>query len=286
VVAHPTVQAPPIPQKPLLPLLKEPPSLAKDTIGTYMTSAQVIGQRTAELHIALASGVANADFAPEPFTFMYQTSLYQSLRSSAIRTLDLLRENLNHLSEETHEDAQAVLAMEKTIIDRYNLIRHGKISAYRIRCHGDYHLGQVLYTGKDFVIIDFEGEPARALSERRLKRSPLRDVAGMIRSFHYAAQTALNKYVTLQPKPEDTLPALQHWAQNWHIWVSVDFLNTYLDTISQTGLLPEDPEKLKILLDAFLLDKALYEVGYELNNRPDWVKVPLQGILQMLAVEG
>jgi maltose alpha-D-glucosyltransferase/alpha-amylase len=217
---------------------------------------------------------------------MYQTSLYQSLRGFAIRTLDLLRGNLKHLPENTQEDARAVLDAEKTIIERYNLVRRGKITAARIRCHGDYHLGQVLYTGKDFVIIDFEGEPARSLSERRLKRSPLRDVAGMIRSFHYAAQTVLNKYVPLQPKPEDALPLLQHWAQYWYVWVSVSFLNTYLDTISQTGLLPKDPTQLKILLDAFLLDKALYEVGYELNNRPDWVKVPLQGILQMLATEG
>ena len=286
VLTHPTVQAPPVPQKSLLSLLKEPPSLAKDTIGAYMASAQALGERTAELHIALASGVANADFAPEPFTFMYQTSLYQSLRGFAIRTLDQLRENLKHLPEDTREYARAVLDMEKTIIDRYNLIRRGKITASRIRCHGDYHLGQVLYTGKDFVIIDFEGEPARSLSERRLKRSPLRDVAGMIRSFHYAAHTALNKRVPLQSKPEDALPLLQHWAQYWYVWVSVDFLNTYLNTVSQIGLLPEDPDKLKILLDAFLLDKALYEVGYELNNRPDWVKVPLQGILQMLAAEG
>jgi maltose alpha-D-glucosyltransferase/alpha-amylase len=173
------------------------------------------------------------------------------------------------------------LEMEKEIIERYNLIRKQKIAAVRIRCHGDYHLGQVLYTGNDFVIIDFEGEPARSLSERRLKRSPLRDVAGMLRSFHYAAHSAVLKQMPLLPKPEDDQPLLQHWAQYWYTWVSVEFLNTYLDVIAQTGLLPDKPDQLKILLDAFLLDKALYEVGYELNNRPDWVGVPLQGILQL-----
>ncbi len=286
VLAHPTVQVPPIPKKPLLSMLKEPPSLAKDTIGAYMTSAQLLGQRSAELHIALASGVENADFAPEPFTLMYQTSLYQSLRSYTIRTMQLLRERLKYLPEDTREDARTVLDMEKTIIDRYNLIRRGKITASRIRCHGDYHLGQVLYTGNDFIIIDFEGEPARSLSERRLKRSPLRDVAGMIRSFHYAGHTAISKQVSLQANPEDAVPLLMQWAQYWYTWVTVEFLNNYLSTIGSSGLLPEDPEKLKILLDAFLLDKALYEVGYELNNRPDWVRVPLQGILQMLAAEG
>jgi maltose alpha-D-glucosyltransferase/alpha-amylase len=175
--------------------------------------------------------------------------------------------------------------MEKTIIGRYDLVRRGKIAASRIRCHGDYHLGQVLFTGQDFVIIDFEGEPARSLSERRLKCSPLRDLAGMIRSFHYAARTALNKQVLLLPQPENALPRLNQWAQYWYTWVSVNFLKAYLDVIKPAGLLPEDPARLKILLDAFLYDKALYEVGYELNNRPDWVKVPLQGILQLLAAE-
>ena len=166
------------------------------------------------------------------------------------------------------------------------MIRRGKIAAARIRCHGDYHLGQVLFTGKDFVITDFEGEPARSLSERRIKRSPLRDVAGMIRSFHYASHTALVKQSTLHNKPEDTLPLLKHWAQYWYVWVSAVFLHTYLDIIKPTGLVPEDPAQLKTLLDAFLLEKALYEVGYELNNRPDWVNLPLQGILDILEAQG
>jgi maltose alpha-D-glucosyltransferase/alpha-amylase len=171
--------------------------------------------------------------------------------------------------------------MEKNIIERYNLIRRGKITASRIRCHGDYHLGQALFTGKDFVIIDFEGEPARSLSERRLKRSPLRDIAGMIRSFHYAAQTALNKQGPRLPQANN----MNHWAQYWYTWVSASFLNAYLSTMKPEGLLPQDRTQMKNLLDAFLFDKAVYEVGYELNNRPDWVKVPLQGILQMLAAE-
>jgi len=248
-----------------------------------MASVQLIGQRTAEMHIALASGLEITDFTPEPFTLMYQTSLYQSLRGFALRSLQLLRENLKKLPEDTRGDAQAVLDLEKAIVERFNRVRRGKIQASRIRCHGDYHLGQLLFTGKDFVITDFEGEPARSLSERRLKRSPLRDVAGMLRSFHYAAHTALNKQAPLRPRPEDTLPLMGQWARFWYTWVSVDFLKTYLDIIRQTGLLPEDPEQIKVLLDAFLLNKVLYEIGYELNNRPDWVKVPLQGVLQQMA---
>jgi len=281
-ISHPTVQAPPVPLKHLLALPGEPPELAKETIGPYLTSAQLLGQRTAELHVALASELDNPDFAPEPFTFMYQTSLYQSMRSYAIRTMQLLRERSKGMPEELKEDAQQVLDLEKAIIERYKLIRKQKIPAVRIRCHGDYHLGQVLYTGKDFVIIDFEGEPARPLSERRLKSSPLRDVAGIIRSFHYAAHSALLRQASLAPRPEDDLPILQRWVQYWYVWVSVAFLTSYLDIVTDVGLVPEDKEQTIVLLDAYILDKAVYEIGYELNNRPDWVSVPLQGIIQLM----
>ena len=154
----------------------------------------------------------------------------------------------------------------------------------RIRCHGDYHLGQVLYTGSDFVIIDFEGEPARPLSERRIKRSPLRDVAGMIRSFHYASHAALSSQGPVDIRPED-LPILNYWAQLWYLWISATFLQSYLAVTSETGLLPSDQEDLGMMLDAYLLDKAVYEVGYELNSRPNWVRVPLRGILQLLEAE-
>ncbi|MFW6102310.1 MAG: putative maltokinase, partial [Chloroflexota bacterium] len=284
VLAHPTVQVPPIPEKHLLSLLKEPSALAQETIGPYLVLAQLLGRRTAELHIALASAPDDPDFAPEPFSLIYQNSLCHAMRSFATGTLQLVRERLKELPEELRENAQQVLDSEDSIMKHFHLIRKRKISAARIRCHGDYHLGQVLYTGKDFVIIDFEGEPARPLSERRIKRSPLRDVAGMIRSFHYAAHSALLYQSSLALKPED-MPALEHWAQFWYVWVSSSFLMSYLNSIEQAQLLPDDPEQLRILLDAYLLEKAVYEIGYELNNRPDWLKVPLQGILQLLKAE-
>ncbi len=284
VLTHPTVQVPPIPQRPLLSLGKEIPELAQETIGHYLASAQLLGKRTAELHMALASVTDDSDFAPEAFSVIYQNSIYHAMRSYTIQTLQLLRQRLEDLPEETKEDAQTVLQSEKAIIERFRMVRSRKFKAARIRCHGDYHLGQVLYTGKDFVIIDFEGEPVRPLSERRLKRSPLRDVAGMIRSFDYAAHTALLRQTSSALRPED-LPALEQWGRFWYIWVSATFLTAYLDVVSQSRLLPEDPEELKILLDAYLLDKAVYEIGYELNNRPDWMKVTLQGILQLLEAE-
>jgi maltose alpha-D-glucosyltransferase/alpha-amylase len=138
----------------------------------------------------------------------------------------------------------------------------------------------VLYTGRDFVIIDFEGEPARPLSERRIKRSPLRDVAGMLRSFHYASYAALYGQVP-GVRPEDFL-ALEPWARFWYTWVSVTYVKAYLATAHQASFLPEERTDRQVLLDVFLLEKAVYELGYELNSRPEWVEVPLQGILQLL----
>jgi maltose alpha-D-glucosyltransferase/alpha-amylase len=284
VLTHPTVQVPFIPRKHLLYLSKEPPPLAQETIGPYLASARLLGERTAELHLALASAPDDPGFAPEPFSTMHQNAVYHAMRSLAIRNLRLLRQRLEELPEEAKEDALKILDLEKDLVEHFELVRRRRIRASRIRCHGDYHLGQVLYTGKDFVIIDFEGEPARPLGERLLKRSPLRDVAGMIRSFHYAIHTTLLRQASTKLRPED-LPMLEQWGQLWYVWVSATFLTSYLTAVAPARLLPEDPEELKILLDAYLLEKAVYELGYEINNRPDWVKVPLQGILQLLEVE-
>jgi maltose alpha-D-glucosyltransferase/alpha-amylase len=150
----------------------------------------------------------------------------------------------------------------------------------RIRCHGDYHLGQVLHTGNDFVMTDFEGEPARSLSERRIKRCPLLDVAGMIRSFHYAAYNALFGDASVVRR--DDVAVLEPWAQFWYVWTSVAFLKGYLQRADKASFLPADKTQLHILLDAFMIDKAIYEIGYEIDNRPNWLMVPLRGILQLL----
>ncbi|MFH1560674.1 MAG: putative maltokinase, partial [Chloroflexota bacterium] len=285
VLAHPEVGAPPIHEGSLLALSQEDlPTVAQETLGPYLASAELLGKRTAQLHMALASDSSDPNFAPEPFSALYQRSLFQSMRSSTIQGWQLLRQRLPALPEAVREDAQNVLGMQGAIIGRFLTFRQRRINAMRIRCHGDYHLGQVLYTGADFVVIDFEGEPARPLSERRLKRSPLRDVAGMIRSFHYASQAALSSQGPMHIRPED-LPYLDYWAQLWYLWISATFLRSYLAVMSETDLLPTDLEDLSVMLDAYLLDKAVYEVGYELNNRPDWIGVPLRGILRLLEEE-
>ena len=264
---------------------RELPQHVTEILGTYLESARLLGQRTAELHTVLASESENKELVPEPFTAHYQRSLYRSMRNHAQQNLQLLRRRLQDLPESASQTAQKVLASEDQILKRLRRVCEQPISTLRIRCHGDFHLGQVLSTGKDFVIIDFEGEPARSLAERRLKRSPLRDVAGMLRSFHYAAHAGLLRQIQRGSVSSAKLDTFQGWARFWQLWVSVGFLKAYLTAADNAPFLPKSALELKALLNAFLVEKALYELGYELNHRPDWVNIPLQGILQLLEPE-
>jgi len=272
-----------LPQKGLLDLAAEDiPSETWEKIGTYLEAARLLGQRTAELHLLLASDPDDPAFAPEPFSSLYQRALYQSMRTLTGRVFQLLRGNLKDLPDAIRPEAQEMLDLEGPILDRFRSIVSSKITAQRIRCHGDYHLGQVLCTGKDFVIIDFEGEPARPVSERRIKRSPLRDVAGMIRSFHYAVYAAFFSQKDHETARSKDLPALKSHAEYWNLWVTVAFVKGYLETASQGVFLPGRREELGVLLDLYLLEKAVYELGYELNNRPEWVMIPFQGIRRLV----
>ncbi|HEX9446224.1 MAG TPA: maltose alpha-D-glucosyltransferase [Candidatus Binatia bacterium] len=271
--------APPLPQAHVLDLMeKEIPPLAQEMIGPYLRSAELLGQRTGELHVALAAGDSDPAFAPEPFSPFYRRSMYQGMRTLAKQTFGVLAKRARHLPEGVQADARKLLDLEKEIYGRLHAILDLKITGMRTRHHGDFHLGQVLYTGKDFVITDFEGEPARALGERRMKRSPLRDVAGMMRSFDYAAVSALKSG---RIRAED-VPGLETWGRFWKIWVSVAFVQSYLGAAGQAAFLPSSKADMKALLDMYVLEKAIYEIGYELNNRPDWVRVPIQGILEIL----
>ena len=254
------------------------PPLVHDLAGTYLGQVRLLGRRTAELHLALATAPDNPAFAPEPFTALYRRSLYQSVRSLVRTTFDLLRRRLTSLPERAREPAKAVLAVEDALLRQVRTLLERRISPLRIRIHGDYHLGQVLYTGKDFVIVDFEGEPSRSLSERRFKRSPLRDVAGMIRSFEYAAEYGLRH----GPGRAEDVPALLPWARLWNRWASAAFLAGYVQAAHQGPFLARDAGELSALLDFYVLDKAVYELRYELNNRPDWVDIPLAGVLRLV----
>jgi maltose alpha-D-glucosyltransferase/alpha-amylase len=263
----------------LLPLLekkKESKNVLEGLVSEFfLEMMSLLGKRTGELHLALSCSRENSDFQPEPFSTLYQRSVYQSMRSLVRWVFRLLEESWNELSEETAALAGEIMDRREDILQHMKQITGKKISAKKIRIHGDYHLGQVLFTGKDFVVIDFEGEPARALSERRLKRSALRDAAGMIRSFHYAAFYGFLRNHAYQGEDKELL---EKWLEIWSHQISRIFFRSYLRTVDKAEFLPQDQEQLNLLLNAFLLEKAVYEVRYELNNRPPWTIIPLKGI--------
>jgi maltose alpha-D-glucosyltransferase/alpha-amylase len=272
----------PLPHKPLLDLVEaDIPALAWDAMEAYLPAAQTLGQRTGELHVALASARDDPELAPESFTALYQRSLYQSARSQARQAFELLRKRAKDLPEAVRSTATQVVGLEGEFLKRLRLILEKRIIAQRIPCHGDYHLTQVLYTGKDFVIIDFEGDPTRPFSDRRRKRSAFRDVATMIRSFHYAAQTAISRG---NVRPED-VPTLQPWVRLWHLWATVAFLKGYLEIATKDSFLPKNREEQTVLLDFYLLKRVVNELRYELLNYPDRVRVPLEGLLKLLEVK-
>jgi maltose alpha-D-glucosyltransferase/alpha-amylase len=257
------------------------PLLEELVEGHYLEMVALLGKRTGEMHLSLSSSTEDPDFSPEPFSMLYQRSVYQSMRGLVRRVLQALRKNIRGLPEFLQKEASFVLDREQKMLSHLQEIMVNKLSVTKIRIHGDYHLGQVLYTGKDFIIIDFEGEPARELTERRLKRSPLRDVAGMVRSFHYAAYFALLKEASIR---SEDIPILEPWTDLWYLYISGFFLRSYLDTVGKAPFIPSDKREWRMMLRTFLLEKAIYELGYELNNRPEWVVIPLKGIKNL--VEG
>jgi maltose alpha-D-glucosyltransferase/alpha-amylase len=277
--AHFAIQANEISQGGLLAQASLPVTAqAHERIGSYLRLAQLLAQRTAELHLVLSSEPNDPAFCPEPFGADELRAFCDSALELVGQTFELLRQRQHLLHPNVHELVQHVLASEQNALNRLQSIPDRTITAMRTRIHGDYHLGQVLLTGDDFVIIDFEGEPARSLSERRAKRSPLQDVAGMLRSFHYAAYAPL----VGDPAKTGNLKRLAPHARYWQTWVSTAFLRTYLDTSGNAGYIPRSQVELETLLDAYLLDKAMYELRYELNNRPNWVAIPLEGIASLL----
>ncbi|MEZ4297178.1 MAG: maltose alpha-D-glucosyltransferase [Polyangiaceae bacterium] len=251
-------------------------------VGTSLDRAKLLGKRTAELHLALAKEQKDPAFTPEAFTRMHQQSLYQSAHNLLTRTFEAVRKKVAKDPELGAGLAKEVLAAEEVLGQKLAEITGHRIAVDRIRCHGDYHLGQVLWTGDDFVIIDFEGEPARPLTQRRFKRCPLRDVAGMVRSFHYAGAAALRRG---RLRPED-IAVLRPWAAAWYDWVAAAFVESYLATAKGAAFLPKGEKDIAILLDFYIAEKCVYEVGYELNNRPDWLEIPLRGLLHLCGSAG
>ncbi len=266
---------------PTLLLQTDPPALAREHAGPYLDAAALLGRRTAEMHLALATPTENPAFAAEPFTSEDLYADASRIDNQLSRSLDALQGGLHRLTGVAAESAVRVLNWRVDLSSRARAIVSATSTGFgqRIRIHGDYHLGQVLRSRGDFVILDFEGEPAKGLAERRAKQSPLRDVAGMLRSFSYAAYASLNAFTKQRPDDAKNLDA---WAILWQNAVSMEFLRAYRLTIDAKNprLIPE-PEQAQRLLNAYVLEKALYELLYELDNRPTWVRIPLAGMLAL-----
>jgi maltose alpha-D-glucosyltransferase/alpha-amylase len=242
-----------------------------------------IGKRTAELHLAFASNPGIPEFAPEPITPADPARWTETLLARARGVFVLLERNLKSLAEPASALSERLLEHCDAIIRHIEQGRGETYDGMKIRHHGDFHLGQVLMAKDDAYILDFEGEPRRSLEERRRKEPPARDVAGFIRSIDYAASAALARAPNLNPEDRATLA---HRVRAWGERLTAAYWDSYRETLGDAHLWPAEEEKTHDLLNLFLLEKALYEIEYELSNRPSWAHIPIEATLRILQQRG
>jgi maltose alpha-D-glucosyltransferase / alpha-amylase len=253
----------------------------QELLGPFFTEMiKLLGKRTAEMHMALASVDNKKEFKPEPFSLLYQKSLYQSFRTLIKRTINEMKTSKRELADEQKALIDDIVKNEELLLStiKYTLEKR-KIHTSKTRVHGDYHLGQVLFTGKDFVIIDFEGEPTRSLTARKLKHCPFKDVAGMLRSFHYAIYMGQLENQSKFPESDEIL---RPWLEAWYEIVHHTFVESYIETAKNASFMPKEEREINDLLSVYTIEKAIYEADYEFNNRPDWLHIPLNGLKKIL----
>lgn len=264
--------------------ISTPPDVA-ERIGHFLEGARRLGAVTGQLHRSLASDPENPDFAPEPFTPFYQRSLFQSLRNKVIQTNQTMAQRVQELSPRLQEVARTLLQRQDAVLQRLKGLISLRIRAQRIRCHGHLHLGQVLTVNDGYVFIDFEGEAHLSVSQRRIKVTPLRDIAGMVRSFDITAHAALSRQVESGELTPEQASSLDAWTQSWHRWVSASFVSGYLEEVSGTDLLPAEGEGLRRLMEAELLRRTLEELAYCFKQPEARPEVPLRALLQLTDFE-
>ncbi len=269
--------------------VETPDDEALGLIGAYLDAARLLGRRTAELHLAFASCPDDPEFAPEACLPPWRRATYQSMRNIAGQALRSLGVRQRTLALESAASAARILAQPERIESRFEAFLKQKISVVRIRCHGNLHLGQILYTGNDFLIIDFDGELARPLNDRRRKRTATRDLATMLRSFHRAAFGALAEQIRAGALGKHDFASMEGSARFWQMWTSCAFLREYLAVAKGAPFVPCDKVELMTLLDALILERALYELGRELGRdhgaESPWTGIALHSIEQILEVE-
>ncbi len=253
----------------------EPPPA--DVHGAYLSLVYTLGTRTGELHQALAARSGDPAFDPEAIDPADLTQWRLRVREEAESTCARLQRELSRLADDARPLAERVLAARQELLARIDAAAPSEVQAVKIRYHGDYHLGQVLLSRNDFIITDFEGEPGRSFDERRAKHSPMRDVAGMLRSFDYAQASAMRQETNQHAGDPTRLEAL---TRAWEREVRRVFLDAYAQATAG-GLLYRDFAHMRGLIALFELEKACYELRYELDNRPAWASIPLQGILRL-----
>jgi maltose alpha-D-glucosyltransferase/alpha-amylase len=261
-------------------LLSESGALEQAPHTLFMTQMQTLGRRVGELHAVLAHETRNEAFSPEAIEPTDLESWHATVVDDVTRTLVRIQERIDALPEAVQSAARALLAQRDGLFARLNEISTTTVDAVKTRYHGDLHLGQVLLVADDFLITDFEGEPARSIEERRRKSSALRDVAGMLRSFDYARAVGLDRALTARPDLRERLaPAFAAWAQE----AQASFMIGYRRGVGYARCMPVEPADAERLIVLFQIEKALYELRYELDNRPTWLSVPIDGLLSLLA---
>jgi maltose alpha-D-glucosyltransferase/alpha-amylase len=263
----------------------EPPEDAESVHAPYLRMMRTLGRRTAELHRALAVPTGDPAFDPEPIGAGEPAAWAEQIRSDVLATFARLAEQRERLAPELRTDVDLLLDARDALRESVQASPPLGVSLAKTRHHGDFHLGQVLVTEGDFVIVDFEGEPARSPVARRQKASPLRDVAGLLRSLSYAAHTAHRE---LAEKLRGPTAGRAHsgqdrlLVQDWEQQSAAAFLDGYREAATGCPSYPDDPEQAARLIDLFVLEKSLYEVRYELDNRPDWVGIPIAALMERL----
>ena len=250
-----------------------------DRHAAYLAQAETLGRRTAELHRALATETEDPSFKAEPIRQKDLKAWRASARKLARSAFAAVKASSRRLAPDCAASAEALLARRAECLRRIDDLTGRPVRAARTRIHGDYHLGQVIVVQDDFYIVDFEGEPIRSLAERRAKTSPAKDVAGMLRSFDYAAWATLHALAGRIPDDDGHLLAL---ARDWRDAASAAFLRSYGETVAGCPSWPEDGDEARRLLELFMLEKAFYEISYEASNRPDWLAIPIEGVLAIM----
>ncbi len=268
----------PVPEEPITALLGQaPPAEVADLFGTYLEWARLLGRRTAELHLALANGADDPAFAPEAYSPLDVRSKHQSFRNLVGKTLRALRGTIATLEGDVASTARRLLEEEPRILRAFESFLTSKLHGMRIRIHGDYHLAQVLHTGKDYVVIDLDGGRDRSLAERRRKRSALRDVSGMIRSFHHGALSVLHDRSVVREEDRSTLAP---WADHWQTWTASAFLGAYLEAARGASFIPPDDQR-DALLRNLIVEGAFRDLQRDLEEG-DGIIIPLHLLSRVL----